>query len=176
MITIFSPFCYLVYVHWHENILLYVGKGHGLTRPFERAHKMFQHRDEITHTDIHQCCTEQEALTLEKELKSILGKPKYDEEEKSGRGKLHLKRQVPEWAKSDERIQKIISYAPSDRWAKIIDLYFIRLMTDKQVGDELGLRRNRIRHICTTIDRVARGLTVNGLPRGLRPRGRPRKS
>jgi hypothetical protein len=185
MVTIYSPFCYLCYVHWHENELLYIGKGHGLTRPFERAHKMFMHRNEVTHSDIHQCKTEADALALEKELKYILGKPKYDEDEfaRGGR-KLHIKRMenIPEWALDEKRIQEILVAAFPNfktdvnqamsvvRWSNIIYWYYRLGWTEARIGKELNRSAGLVNSVMLRIRH-----TEKNLGKLRRKRGRPRK-
>lgn len=87
------------------------------------------------------------------------------------------RRNLPEWARSKEGIQRVLLTAfpsfkenPLQRrragnWARIITLYYLQNWSESQVAAEIGQSLSRVRHYLSFIDNVARGLTVDGYPR-----------
>jgi hypothetical protein len=85
-------------------------------------------------------------------------------------------REVPEWARTKEGIQKILLTAfpkiqdpkqrvKAGRWAQVIQLYFQLGWTYTQVADELNEKPNVILMVIRGITYTAEGKTWNGRPR-----------
>ena len=94
---------------------------------------------------------------------------------------------IPEWARSDEEIRKILVKAfpkldknenerlRAGQWARVIYLYYRMKNTFSQVAEDMGVHEKLVRNILQRISFVVLGLSASGKPR-LRRRGRPRKS
>lgn len=95
---------------------------------------------------------------------------------------------TPEWANDDIQIRSLLlkvfpkleksktQRARASKWLLIIYLYFRRGLTSSRIALELKTSDKAIRHIIYCIRRAAKGLrTDTGQPRGLKPRGRPKK-
>lgn len=172
-ITIWNPFTRpITYVHWKENICLYVGQsGQGLSRPFSNGHKMWDRRKEITQTDIYYSITEKDALELEKKLTREL-KPIHDESHLAQRmGK------VPMWALDDSKIKELVNRCfpfggnrphLAARMVRVIHLYYRLGDTAAAIGEQLKMTEQAVDQLIRRANK-----TIN---RPMKPRGRPRKS
>jgi hypothetical protein len=184
-ITIQFPFSPIVYVYWGDADYecLYVGQsGFGLARPFDKNHKMYSHRKEVSSIDIYQLESGEEARIVEDALTQLLN-PKYDESNLAGNGrKLHIKRisNPPAWALDRD---KVLSYLRSrfpnwetnksqrktaNRLLQIIRLYyglgFTRGIVARRLNTTQGAIGQVLRRLNKAVDRPAK-----------RP-GRPRKT
>jgi hypothetical protein len=184
-ITIQNPFSSIVYVHWRYDICLYVGRsGFGLTRPFEKSHKMWNHKNEITHTDIYQVSSIEESRTVEKRMTRDL-KPKYDESFLAGWSRIgkekHSRRllTIPPWVLDNEKIKELIKTrfpkAATDlkqrksaaRMIRLIHLYYEVGATMNVVAQELHMTANAVDLMLRRLNKQMSG--------PLKPSHRPKK-
>ena len=192
-ITIHNPFSPIVYTHWSGERCFYVGKSRlGLPRPFEKSHKMYAHRNEITHTDINFVESDEAAILLERELTERL-KPIYDESYLAGftkHGKDKHKnrlRSIPPWASNDVEISKILKLAfpkmdvdvsqrrAALRWSEVICKYWRLGLTRYQVAHQMNISHRQVHDILARAKRVNGGKLASGRTRSERPTGRPKK-
>lgn len=94
---------------------------------------------------------------------------------------------VPEWALDDSKVQTLlltsfpklktddIQRKRAGRWLQIIHLYYRMGWTQNKIAGEMSIEINLLKYYLTAIKRAAKGLTVDGVGRGIKPRGRPRK-
>lgn len=150
-LVIKNPFSPIVYIHWSDNECLYVGQsGQGLTRPFEKSHKMWSYRNLITHTDIYHVLDRTSAIALEKKFTKELN-PKYDESFLAGYAGASYKRHMdrctrpPKWvadnAKIDEYVKLRFSNNPegATRNRELISLYYKENKTLAEVAEKLNM-------------------------------------
>jgi hypothetical protein len=98
------------------------------------------------------------------------------------------KKVMPEWAKDDKEIQKILlrsfpkwrtdkkQAARAGRWARVIQLYFRIGHTHGQIAEEMSLTYKQVHDLVDRIRRAGQGFSANGTRRklGSRPVGRPK--
>lgn len=84
---------------------------------------------------------------------------------------------VPEWAKSDQEVRKLLSLAfpnldrkQSERiragqWGRVIYLYFRMRYTFSQIAEDMDVKEKFVSNILQKVSYVASGLTASGKPR-----------
>ena len=84
------------------------------------------------------------------------------------------KRRIPDWAKSDIEIRKMIErsfpyvktnndhYRRAARWALFINLYFKMNKTRSEIMDEMGLSYQAVDSLCRAVYRAGKGIKSNG--------------
>lgn len=93
----------------------------------------------------------------------------------------------PAWAKNDAELRNILLKAfpklhtdqkqrkAAARWLRVVSLFYRTGLTRGEVAEELGLKVDIVKQILIRVRRAANGKTAKGTPRGIRPRGRPKK-
>lgn len=94
---------------------------------------------------------------------------------------------IPGWARDDAQVQAVllksfpklkddpIQRQRAGRWIQIIHLYYRMSWTQNKIAEEMGISLNLLKYYLTAIRRAASGKTVDGIERGIRSPGRPRK-
>jgi hypothetical protein len=80
-----------------------------------------------------------------------------------------IDRMFPRWREGSRQLRQAIQYY------QVFRLYFRVGLTEEQTSAHSGFSVAKVRRIVNGINRVRRGLTVNGRPRKKAGRGRPRK-
>jgi hypothetical protein len=97
-------------------------------------------------------------------------------------------RYIPEWASDNSLTRKLLSqvfptwrtnstqHKRAARWARVIHLYHRAGLPHGQVAKEMRMNYNTLRMLLRSIKRAANGFQAHDKkPRGVRPRGRPKK-
>ena len=84
------------------------------------------------------------------------------------------KRNVPVWSLDDEFIRKMLLKSfpllatnelqrkRAGRWLLIIQLYFKKKMSSREIGEEIGEKTGTVLSLTRSISRASRGLRANG--------------